>query len=88
VKDERLYLEDLLARIVMIEDFTAEGRAAFMASIQAQEAVIRCFEVMGEIVKRLVPEKLTVYPDIPWKQIAGFRDFLIHNYNRINLEIV
>jgi uncharacterized protein with HEPN domain len=88
MKDERLYLEDLLARITMIEEFTAEGQEAFMTSLKTQEAVIRCFEVMGEVVKRLPADKLAAYPHIPWKQLAGFRDFLIHNYDRVNLEIV
>lgn len=88
MRDERLCLEDILARIVMIESFTAEGREAFMASAKTQEAVIRCFEAIGEIVKRLAPERLAVYPHIPWKQIAGFRDFLLHHYDRVNLDMV
>jgi uncharacterized protein with HEPN domain len=88
VKDERLYLEDILARIAMIESFTVEGREAFMTSAKTQEAVIRCFEVIGEVVKRLTPEKLADYPHIPWKQIAGFRDFLLHHYNRVDFETV
>jgi uncharacterized protein with HEPN domain len=59
-----------------------------MASLKTQEAVIRCFEVLGEITKRLPSDKLASYPQIPWKQLAGFRDFLIHNYDQIKLDIV
>jgi uncharacterized protein with HEPN domain len=88
VKDERLYLEDLLSRIAMIEEFTVEGREDFMTSLKTQEAVIRCFEVIGEIAKRLPADQLAEHPHIPWKQLVGFRDFLIHNYARVKLDIV
>lgn len=88
MKDERLFLEDMLARITMIEDFTVEGRDTFMASPLIQEAVIRCFEVLGEITKRLSADKLAAYPEIPWKQLTGFRDFLIHKYDQVKLDIV
>ena len=88
MKDERLYLEDMLTRIAMIEEFTAEGRESFMTSLKTQEAVIRSFEVLGEIAKRLPTDKLTAYPHIPWKQLMGFRDFLVHNYDRVNIEVV
>ncbi|MCC6803990.1 MAG: DUF86 domain-containing protein, partial [Anaerolineae bacterium] len=43
-----------------------------------QEGVIRCFEVIGEVVKRLPPELTAAHPGIPWRQISGFRDVLIH----------
>jgi uncharacterized protein with HEPN domain len=65
VKDERLYLEDTLARSAMIESFTVEGCEVFLASAKTREAVIRCFEVIGEVVKRLAPEKLADYRHIP-----------------------
>lgn len=87
-KDQRPYLNDLLKRTEMIRDFTVDGRDAFMDTPMIQESVIRCFEVIGEIIKRLPPAMLTTYPHIPWRQIAGFRDVLIHNYDRIDLDVV
>lgn len=88
MKDEQLYLEQILERIEMIAEFTVEGRDEFLKSLKTQEAVIRCFEVIGEIIKRLSPDKLADYPHIPWKQITGFRDFLIHHYDEIKIEVV
>ncbi|NWF68110.1 MAG: DUF86 domain-containing protein [Chloroflexi bacterium] len=78
MKNQQIYLEDIQTRIAMIETFTDKGRAAFVSSLMIQESVIRCYEVIGEIVKRLDPSLLTLYPHIPWKQIAGFRDVLMH----------
>lgn len=73
----------------MIERFISNGRAEFMQSEMVQESVIRCYEVIiGEIVKRLDETLITEQAHIPWTQIAGFRDFLIHNCDRVNLEIV
>ncbi|MBX3064619.1 MAG: DUF86 domain-containing protein [Anaerolineae bacterium] len=87
-KDIRPYLHDLLARASMIRDFTVEGRDEFMTSLKTQESVIRCFEVIGEVVKRLPENILTPYHDVPWKQLAGFRDVLIHQYDKIKLHLV
>ena len=88
MKDQRVYLNDLLARIQMIHDFTEGGRDDFMQSSKTQESVIRCFEIIGEIIKRLSPDLLVPYPDIPWRQYAGFRDVLIHQYAKIDLKVV
>jgi uncharacterized protein with HEPN domain len=88
MRDQRLYLEDLLERIQLIESYTQEGREAFMATPMMQDSVIRCYEIIGEIAKRLDSDLKAMHPTIPWKSIAGFRDVLIHNYNRINLDVV
>jgi uncharacterized protein with HEPN domain len=88
VRQQRLYLVDILERIRRIEIVTAGGREDFLASFVNQDAAIRSFEVIGEVVKRLSPELTAAYPTIPWRQIAGFRDVLIHDYEEIDLEAV
>ncbi|MDB9434666.1 DUF86 domain-containing protein [Microcystis aeruginosa] len=44
----------------------------FYQSLLIQDAVIRCFEVIGEAVKQLSPEIRKKYPEITWRKIAGF----------------
>ena len=83
--NQRTYLQDIVNRIDQIERFTHEGEAAFLADDRTQEAVIRCFEVIGEAIKRLDSELLTQYPSIPWRDFTGFRDVLIHQYDKILL---
>ncbi len=69
-------------------EYTAEGREAFMNSRRTQDAVIRNFEVMGEAAKHLSePFKLS-HEEVPWKQVAGFRDVLIHDYIGVDIEQV
>ncbi|MFP3936934.1 MAG: DUF86 domain-containing protein [Phycisphaerae bacterium] len=88
MKDDRLYLEHILQAIRKIEEYTADGRDAFMTDRKSQDAVLRNFEIIGEATKRLGKECKTRRPDIPWRDIAGLRDVLIHNYMGVKLNRV
>lgn len=85
MNDPRDYLQDMLEYLDNANAFTADGRAAFMSDIKTQYAVIRAYEVIGEIAKRL-PLTLRDYnPQIDWQKLITFRDFLAHNYQRVIL---
>ena len=81
MRDVRVYLEDILESIAAIESYTAgmdwEG---FAASRQAQDSVIRRLEIIGEAVKGIPEDCRAKAPDVPWRNIAGMRDVLIHEY--------
>lgn len=86
VRDEKVYLHDILEHIGYIEEDTKAGREHFLTSRIAQNSVTRSFEVIGEVVKRLKPETIRPYPDVKWSDLAKFRDFLIHHYERVEPE--
>jgi uncharacterized protein with HEPN domain len=89
MRDYRLYLKDMLAAIGSIEVFV-EGMDSetFRADDKTASAVMRKFEVIGEAAKG-VPEKIRrAYPDIPWREMAGMRDRLIHFYFGVDHELV
>ncbi len=86
--DPRLYLNDILDRISRIERYTSRGRQSFLQSQLHQDAVIRSFEVIGEAVKRLDNSLIEQQAQVPWRDFAGFRDVLIHQYERVVLESV
>jgi uncharacterized protein with HEPN domain len=86
-RDERLYLEDIVQAVDRILRYTAEGRDAFFADSRTQDAVIRNIEVIGEAVRSVSPTTRADHPEVPWKQIAGTRDRVIHGYFTVDLEI-
>ncbi len=88
MKDTVLYLNDLLSHIRQIEAFTIDGRDSFMHDVKTQFAVIRAYEVIGEIAKRLPQSLKDSNPQVDWRKLIGFRDFLAHNYEEIILEFV
>lgn len=88
MKDDRIYLQHIRDALSRILSYTASGREAFIASPQAQDAVIRNLEIIGEAVKHVSPELRQQHPDIPWKRIAGMRDEMIHEYFGVDLTIV
>ncbi len=85
MKDQRLYLVHIQECIEKIEKYTKEGESAFSADYKTQDAVIRNFEIIGEAAKRLSDETRQLAPNVPWKQFAGFRDVLIHQYDGIDM---
>ncbi len=85
---DELYLAHILEAIAAIERFVAGGRASFFASDLVQSAVIRQLEIVGEAVKNLSAELTQREAGVPWKQVAGTRDRLIHGYFRVDLEAV
>jgi uncharacterized protein with HEPN domain len=88
VKRDRPYLQHIIDSIDSIREYTRDGRDAFMRDAKTQDAVIRNFEIIGEAPERLSPETKALRPDIAWREVAGLRDMLIHNYMGINIKRV
>jgi uncharacterized protein with HEPN domain len=85
VNKDHLYLESIRDCLERIAEYTAEGEQAFLASRLIQDGVIRNLEVIGEATKNLSSELRDAHPAIPWRQIAGMRDVLIHDYLKVNI---
>lgn len=62
--------------------------ATFELDSKTQSAVLFDITILGEAAKRLSPEFRAAHPKIAWKQIAGMRDKLIHEYRKINIPVV
>ncbi len=88
MKDDALYLKHILDAIAKIESYIAVGREEFAAQSHWQDAVIRQLEIIGEATKRLSAGLRVQYPEVPWRQIAGLRDVLIHDYMGVDIAAV
>ena len=82
---DTLYLESMRECLERIDDYTEGGEEDFMVLKVVQDGVIRNLEVIGEATKNLSDDLRNANPEIPWRQIAGMRDVLIHDYLRVNL---
>jgi len=86
MKNDQIYLDHILECIGWIESFTAEGREAFFKDRKTQSAVLRELQTLAESTQRLSDEFKGQYPDIPWQNVAGFRNVIVHDYLGIKLQ--
>ena len=79
MRDYKLYLKDVLSAMNNIKTFV-EGMhfEAFCADDKTASAVIRKLEVIGEATKNVPDEIRQQHPTVPWKEMAGMRNRLIH----------
>jgi uncharacterized protein with HEPN domain len=84
--NERLH--DIHEAIVRIEKYTQRGRTLFDQDELVQTWVIHHLEIIGEAARALPQDYRRSHPGIPWGQISGMRNILIHMYFGIDLDAV
>ncbi|MEM6698192.1 MAG: DUF86 domain-containing protein [Bacteroidota bacterium] len=82
-------LQHMLEAIDRIHNFTDElSYDDFANSEMVQFAVIKNFEIIGEAAYQINKELKMKYAEVQWKNIQGSRHILVHDYYRINVEII
>ena len=89
MRNYKLYFRDISNAMESIETFV-EGMdfEEFKKDDKTSSAVIRKFEIIGEATKQIPEEIRQKYPQVPWKEMAGMRDRLIHFYFGIDYKLV
>jgi uncharacterized protein with HEPN domain len=87
-KNVKIFLEHILDAINLIEDYIKDKKKSdFLESKQLQDSVIRRIEIIGEAIKNIPSDFKGTHENIPWKEITGMRDILIHQYFGVDLEL-
>ena len=88
MKDDKVYIRQMLDAVRKIELFTANmNRVSFSSDEKTQSAVIMQLMLIGEISKKISAQTKTSI-DLPWKDISGFRDKAVHDYFEMDLDVV
>lgn len=86
-RSEKLFFNDIIGSVDLVEEYiSGKTFEDFSASSLLQDAVLRRIEIIGEAVKNISDETKNKHSGIPWKNIAGTRDVLTHEYFGVNLE--
>lgn len=84
-----MYLHDIDDAITAILTYTKSmSLDTFENDRKTREAVILNFIIIGEAIKKIPPDTLLEYPDVPWKEFAGMRDKLVHDYFQMSTMIL
>ena len=89
MRNYRLYIQDIFEAMEAVQAFIAEiDFETFVADDKTASAVVRKLEIIGEATKNVPEEIRQKYSQVPWKQMAGMRDRIIHAYFDVNHAII
>ena len=89
MRHDDAYLLDMLLAAREARKFADDLTfTAFEHSRMAQLAILKAVEIVGEAASRVSTERKEAHPEIPWSEIVGMRNRLVHGYFNINLQRV
>jgi len=89
MRPERLYLQDIVDAAEAVTRFVEErSEEQFLNDEILMSAVLHKLTVIGEAASRMPKELRETHPEVPWGEIIGFRNFLVHAYFAIEWSII
>jgi uncharacterized protein with HEPN domain len=87
-RDREFLLDILEAAKLALSYVGKKSKEEFLKDTQCQDAVIRRFEIIGEASRRISGEAQSEFPDLPWGEMIGMRNVMIHEYDDVDIVIV
>lgn len=87
-RDNASLLDIVRAGQLILQFAQGLSREQLESDLRTQSAILYQIAIMGEATKRLSPEFREQHPEAPWDDMAGMRDIVAHQYDRIDLDIV
>lgn len=88
MRTDRVRVLDAIEAIERIEKHTRLGEVAFRQDELIQNWVVRHLQILGEAIRCLSPELRARYPELPWSEVVGMRNILVHDYFDIDQDVV
>ena len=89
MRRDRLYLADIVEACQSIGTFaTGRTRADFDTDALLLSAILHQLTIIGEAASRISTEIRDRHPQIPWRQVAGMRNYVVHAYFSLDRDIV
>lgn len=86
---DNAYLIDILeAAKLAVEYVGNKNKMEFLKDVQCQDAVIRRFAIIGEAARRISDKMKATYPKVPWNEMIGMRNVMVHEYDDVDMVIV
>ena len=85
ISRDSLYLIHIPECLARVAEYTAGGRDEFMEDTKTQDAVLRNLQIMGESTQRLSDAIKAAHTQVKWRDLAAFRNILVHNYLGMDL---
>lgn len=85
VSRDSLYLIHIRECLARVAEYTSGGRSEFMDDTKTQDAVLRNLQIMGESTQRLSETLKAAHSQVQWRDLAAFRNILVHNYLGMDL---
>jgi len=88
-KDPKILARHIMESIGFIEEFSKNiTKPEFLKSIKTQDAIVRRLEIIGEAAGNFPEDFRKKYPEIRWEEISGMRNVLVHEYFKVDLELI
>ncbi|MGB5634148.1 MAG: DUF86 domain-containing protein [Waterburya sp.] len=88
MRDDKERLRDIIEAIEQLEKYSQRGKTVFKQQELIQIWIIYHLQIIGEAARVISQEFKTRYPEIPWRDVSDLRNLIIHEYFRVNLDII